>query len=130
MNKTQEKKLYRTLQNKLLANWSKRVRITGVCAICGRTDHLQAHHILPKEYYRTLKFDLNNGIPLCPTCHKYGALSAHRNPIYFSDWLLRNNPEQHQFVLENVARYTEVQFEFEVLDNLAKSWGVTYRVPK
>lgn len=39
------------------------------CAICNSTDKLVAHHIKPFAEYPTLRFDINNGITLCESCH-------------------------------------------------------------
>ena len=41
------------------------------CVECGRTEHLQAHHIKPAHLYPEFKYDVDNGITLCPACHQY-----------------------------------------------------------
>lgn len=46
-------------------------RYEGKCAICGATEGLEIHHIIPNEYLYTL----NNCILLCEKHHK----QAHRN---------------------------------------------------
>ncbi len=54
-----------------LSNWSRDV--TGRdkrCVICGETQGLDAHHILPKSKYPTLQTKLGNGITLCRRCHR------------------------------------------------------------
>ena len=61
--------------------WGRAVKLKDnyVCQQCGETNKLilQAHHIKPKEFYRDLEFDENNGITLCIYCH----LKAHEgNP--------------------------------------------------
>jgi hypothetical protein len=81
--KKKRTKSQKTLNREALANWSKEIRKTGKCLACERTDHLQAHHILAKEVYKEFKLDLMNGVPLCPTHHKFCRHSAHRNPVWF-----------------------------------------------
>jgi 5-methylcytosine-specific restriction endonuclease McrA len=52
--------------------WSKQVltRDNWTCQRCGQKGNINAHHILPYHKYRDLRFDINNGICLCVTCHK------------------------------------------------------------
>lgn len=38
------------------------------CLICGRPAQV-AHHFKPKGSYKMLRFNLDNGIPLCNGCH-------------------------------------------------------------
>ena len=81
-----------TSNNSLLKLWSKKVRDRDgfKCQVCGRTDITNAHHILCKECYPEFKFEIDNGITLCPYHHKFGKLSAHRNQLWFSEWLKEN----------------------------------------
>lgn len=84
--------------DKRLEQWSKQVRdrdgnrcqITG----CLNTKRLNAHHIIPEEYIET-KYDLMNGITLCPSHHTFGKLSAHKNAIWFAKWMYQNKFEQY-----------------------------------
>ncbi len=55
--------------------WSKAVRERdgNVCKDCNRTSgRLHAHHIVPLEVCldSSLEFDVDNGVTLCPKCHK------------------------------------------------------------
>lgn len=54
-----------------LAKWSKDVKKRDgyECKICGSTHRLHAHHIIPRKKAESLKYDLNNGITLCNSCH-------------------------------------------------------------
>jgi len=38
------------------------------CTICGKPAST-AHHFYPKGTYKMLRFDLDNGVPLCRGCH-------------------------------------------------------------
>ncbi len=88
----------------LLSEWSKAVRARDgqVCGVCGSEKYLNAHHILPKERYADKKLDIINGVSLCPTCHKFGKYSAHRNAIWFSEWLKKNKPQQWEWANANL----------------------------
>ena len=59
------------------------------CNICRKTEHIQCHHIYPREYI-SLRFDPRNIIPLCVGHHKYFLDSAHRNGFWFALWIQRN----------------------------------------
>ena len=52
--------------------WSEKVKEKDgmKCAVCGKTDKLQAHHIKPAFLYPECKNDVNNGITLCRDCHQ------------------------------------------------------------
>lgn len=96
------KRAIKSVPRKALAEWSRQARAVGKCAVCGDTEHLNAHHILPKERYKTLKLDPMNAVCLCPSCHKYDKYSAHRNPIWFAEWLGQNRNPQYLWALEHM----------------------------
>ena len=67
-----------------LAKWAKAVKALADnrCNICGSTENLQAHHIMPKNLYPDHIYDLNNGLCLCRKCHYYyhnGRFDYHGN---------------------------------------------------
>lgn len=52
------------------AEWSRAVRERdGACVDCGATELLHAHHVKPKSTHPELRFELSNGVAVCPTCH-------------------------------------------------------------
>lgn len=57
--------------------WKQNVlkRDNYICQKCGNTNNLVVHHIKPFATDKEARFDTNNGITLCQTCHK----EAHRN---------------------------------------------------
>ena len=71
--------------------WSAKIREPGVCAYCGKGKpevRLNAHHIYDRKI-RALRWELDNGICLCVSHHKFGQeFSAHATPLPFIDWLL------------------------------------------
>lgn len=77
---------------KKLQAWSKEIRKNGVCEVCGAKEHIDAHHILQKEYWPEQKFELKNGLALCKRCHKFSKFSFHKNVIWASEWLKENRP--------------------------------------
>jgi len=69
--------------------WSKQIKVRddNKCVICGATERLNSHHILPRELKDT-KYDLENGITLCVSHHMFSRqLSAHNNPLAFFKWM-------------------------------------------
>ena len=46
-----------------------------VCALCGGTDKLEAHHMMPFHLHPELELDVNNLIPLCES--KKGGVNCH-----------------------------------------------------
>ena len=102
-----KKKQNKPSKKKLLIEWSKQVRNRDCnkCVICGKTEHIQAHHILQKKRFPEYQFCLENGISLCPTHHNFGHFSAHMNAVFFSEWLRLNRPEQFRWVLEKMVEW-------------------------
>lgn len=102
------------INRKLFKLWSIAVRtIAGnQCAYCGiksgdmnqnnKPTKIDAHHLISRNIHDCpLKFDIMNGIALCPFCHKFGIPSFHRDPITTITWLQQNQPEKYKYVLEN-----------------------------
>lgn len=69
------------------------------CVICGDTVKPNSHHIVGRETCGALRFDWRNGISLCARHHKFATESAHRNGVWFANWLRVNRPHQHNYVL-------------------------------
>lgn len=91
MNK---RKLLKRQKNKNDTLWKEGVKSRDkVCQICGRdSGHLAAHHIIPREFKES-RWDLENGMLLCSMCHRWGKFSAHKNSLWFYDWLKLNRPK-------------------------------------
>ena len=72
--------------------WSREVRERdAMCMICQTSEkRLNAHHLIPKNFLK-YRWDLENGIALCCHCHNFGKFSAHKNPIWFANWLRENH---------------------------------------
>lgn len=57
--------------NHAAAQWSHEVREKDnyKCHICGNTERVEAHHIIPVSADRQFMYSVNNGIALCNRCH-------------------------------------------------------------
>jgi 5-methylcytosine-specific restriction endonuclease McrA len=50
--------------------WRARViRRDGACVVCGTRKSRQAHHMNSYSYFPEERYDVDNGITLCKTCH-------------------------------------------------------------
>jgi len=79
--------------------WGQAIHAAGRCAVCGRTDGLEAHHIIHRNRHATSN-DQRAGILLCREHHR-GKQSAHNTPRWFMAWLAENRPEQAAWVEAN-----------------------------
>lgn len=104
------------INRRLFKLWSEAVRSRNEfkCEYCkkGRGDighggnpinKIDAHHFMNRDITDCpLKFDIRNGIGLCPYHHKFSPdESFHMNPVITMEWLQKNRPDSYKFVLEN-----------------------------
>ena len=71
------------------------------CVICGKTKNLNAHHLIPWEIEK-YRFDIDNGISLCPSHHtRYSyKLSPHSDGSFlFFIFLMNERTEQFNKLL-------------------------------
>jgi hypothetical protein len=89
--------------------WSKAVnaRYNGICPVCGRKG-CHAHHIFPRRK-RVLRWDINNGIYLCPVCHDL----AHKQQSKFYR------------LTDNIIPYIELEEKDMNLVDYCATYGVT-----
>lgn len=79
--------------------WAQKVKTRDFwsCVICNSKERINAHHIIVRENAET-KFDVENGLSLCPKHHFFcRQISAHNNPIGLFMWLEKHRPEQLQY---------------------------------
>lgn len=104
LTKKKQLALARSAKRKALLTWSKNVRARDAkCIVCGRSDHLNAHHVLPKEAYKEWMFEEVNGVTLCPSHHKFNKYSAHKNPIWFAHFLQQFRTDQYEWAVEHMG---------------------------
>ncbi len=82
-------------RNKADVAWSEHIRWRdGRCIVCGTDRHLQAHHLIHRGH-RFYRHNPENGVALCPRCHRLDmSNSAHMAPHVFEKWMRENRPEQ------------------------------------
>ena len=97
---------------KALVAWSLSVRERDehTCQVCnikageltknGKPVVFNAHHIFAKEgFYSFLKLDINNGVCLCQSCHRYSRVcSPHRQEFVFFIWFMEKKREQFEYL--------------------------------
>lgn len=76
------------------------------CEICGCTHkQLHAHHLIDAGVL-LFRYDPNNGLCLCASCHKLDKhRSAHRNPIWFENALWEKHPKRWVWWIRNHETY-------------------------
>jgi len=111
-----KKKLESTakIRRRLFKLWSLAVRENAnfKCEFCGIENKatningistkLDAHHLISRDVKdMSLKFEIKNGICVCPICHKWGMPSFHRDAITTITWLIKNHLDRYSYVLYN-----------------------------
>lgn len=89
---------------KAYKTWREAVleRDNRTCQICKRTDkQLNAHHLIPKNFH-LWQHNVDNGLTLCVGCHTLAKYSAHKHPIWFTEWLKKNKKMYYTLVLERL----------------------------
>ena len=103
------------INRRLFKLWSEAVRGKNMfkCEYCGiergtinengKPVKIDAHHLMNRDITDCpLKFDIRNGIGLCPKHHKFSSdESFHMNPVVTMNWILEHRPDSFKFVLEN-----------------------------
>jgi len=100
MNKLKQEKKER---NKKDREWRKLVleSCNFKCVICGATIRPNAHHIIPRNFKET-RWDVNNGIILCPKHHKFGKFSAHKNGLWFIKFLQEHDRFKYNHLINKL----------------------------
>ncbi len=95
--------------------WSKAVkeRAGMKCEYCGKTTHLNSHHIYSRSKKST-RWDVDNGICLCVSHHVFSStFSAHKTPVEFTEWLYQYKGKKFVNKLRKKANNTVKFFKFE-----------------
>ena len=90
--------------------WKKliRERDNYTCQICNlnlsnNLRNCQTHHIIPRVF-KEFRWELWNGLTLCYLHHLMGKFSAHKNPLWFADWLKQTNPEIYKKAMIEIKK--------------------------
>lgn len=113
------------LKKKLDKAWSDVVKLQAgnKCEVCGlKHERLNAHHIVGRRNMR-LRYELFNGVSLCPGCHTFRTKSAHQDPEWFHEWLEENRGEDLKLISatrEEIQKWTvdDMKLRLEELNNL------------
>jgi hypothetical protein len=112
VTKKELKRLEKKAIKKQFKEWSEAVktRDNNKCVICGKTERLNAHHIIPRQDKR-FRFDLDNGISLCSLHHQFSREnSPHKNPFVFILWLSINRKEQFLKLVDKWATQEQEKY--------------------
>ena len=73
------------------------------CEITGEKHHtLHTHHVISRSCYR-VRWEPDNLVCLTPGAHTLNLFSAHKNPVWFLDVMVRKRGEEWLEVLRNEA---------------------------
>lgn len=82
------------------------IRRDKVCQICKTRKRRHAHHIRHATYFQEQRFDPDNGVTLCATCH----MVVHTK---FADSYRSKCTERHWAQFQYTAKYLEECFDNE-----------------
>jgi len=68
-----------------------------VCQVCGKESTPNAHHVIGRRNH-SVRWDLDNGIILCSGCHTMCNQSAHQDPLWFTEWFIKNYPDRYDSI--------------------------------
>jgi len=111
--KTNKKKLAK----ECMTLWAKIIKLRAgeVCEYpgCNKTSNLNAHHIFTRAKTST-RYDVENGMCLCPTHHTLGADGAHRDPE-FKDIIVKNGVRTEAFYRKlRLKAFTPQKVDLEI----------------
>lgn len=82
---TNKMKLLKTLRNRTFFLWRMQIlkKFDNKCVICDALQLPNCHHLVPERIFPAMRYDVDNGVVLCPSHHKFGKFSAHKNALWF-----------------------------------------------
>lgn len=104
------KKNIAKLKRKADLCWSEKIRSIGHCEVCGATEHLQSHHFLTRRN-TNLRWKLENGVCVCPSCHLFSNDSFHHNPIKAVEFLTSKRPQDFIFLKGYTSKPIQLSVE-------------------
>jgi len=109
-----EKRLRASYKNKLWRN-SVLERDEYICQKCGAQDNLHVHHILEFSKFPEQRFNINNGITVCMSCHE----DIHKRS--FPNWLNGKSKIAKDNITEpSIAKTETYSISKKSLENLYK----------
>ena len=102
--------------------FSKCVRARdGMCVHCGRSDTLQAMHIVGRRN-KAVRWSMDNAVTGCAACHRYFT----ENPLAFHDWLRSIYGDGHLDLLREKSRAI-LKTTKELRKEIAKHYREEYK---
>lgn len=105
--------------------WRTQGKMGAKCEVCvtlpanQRINYTQlhAHHFIGRRNLR-LRWNLQNRIWLCPIHHDFGVLSAHNDPEWFREWMLKYRKEDFEYcnLVKNDIQY-DIDYQ-KIIDSL------------
>lgn len=94
--------------------WSLLVKLLAghKCEVCSKTRPLNSHHIYTR-IMKSVRWDVLNGVCLCVGCHIGNKFSAHKTPVTFNAWLMKNRGVEKMDLLEAKAYQISKLHPFE-----------------
>jgi hypothetical protein len=95
--------------------WSELVKLRAgmICEYCGNMSYLNSHHVFTRKN-RATRWDVKNGMALCPTHHTLGTkFSAHGTPTIFTEWIINERGENWHTLLRIRANSISKLHPFE-----------------
>lgn len=122
---SKEDRKLRELKRKCFYLWSSAVknRAGKKCEACSSTKKLNAHHIENFNTNKTLRYDVRNGVCLCPRCHKFGPFSAHRSFIFMYQLMTTQRPYDVAYL--EIKRGKPTKLTVEYLELVIKNFNTT-----
>lgn len=110
--------------------WREIVKAKGICEICVTGDRknysvLQAHHIIGRKNLNT-RWDLRNGISLCPSHHTLGTPCAEYDYKWFDQWLRQHRPEDSEYLDNPKLRFEPQKKSLLELDEIYANLKTIY----
>ena len=107
-------------------DWSRKVkeRDDFKCTECGTTKNLHSHHIIPWKENIEFRFDVNNGITLCGTCHCKIEPKLPENPVAWNKGIkgIHYSPRTEIKKGQRISEKTEFK-KGKIPWNKGKSWS-------
>ena len=99
----------KTLHNKALKLWkiAVKMRDENKCVVCGDTRMLNAHHIQSSRMWPELRYDIDNGVSVCPKHHKWGKNSFHQDATMYNKYI---HPNQRMREEDLISRWNGKEF--------------------
>lgn len=89
---------------------SQKVRERGQCERCGSRERLQHHHIVEKSRSSYLRYDFENALCLCSSCHSWW---HHIGTLQAADWFKKKfGQERWDYLIAGTQKMVKTNIAF------------------